>query len=243
LQRVMPLQEAFDCARHNNELRNKTIHLKPIQRPVTIRLGTSDLRCLEKIFLNNEYRSPFLIAPKFIVDAGANIGMATLFFAQEFPDARIVAIEPEHSNFCLLKKNCEHLPNVTLINAALWSSDSEALTIADPNAEKWAISISEADNKGAKSGNAVAAITIVDLLKKFSIKEIDILKIDIEGAEKELFNTNSEAWIGRVGQIIVELHDRFSSGCSMAFYKAVTRQPFSQEIRGENIFVRFGKTQ
>jgi FkbM family methyltransferase len=235
----MPFKDALHCVRHGNDKREKLIHLKPLGRNVTIRLGTSDLQCVEKVFLACEYRNPFPLKPKFIIDAGANIGTATLFFAREYPDAQIIAIEPEASNFNLLKRNCQHLPNVIPINAALWSSEQQ-LKIADPAAESWAFSIAAVNGNGAPSATTVAAVTVAGLFEKYGVAQIDLLKLDVEGAERELFQGNPEAWLGSVNQIIIELHDRIWPGCAEAFYKAVTRRSFNQEVRGENIFVRFG---
>jgi len=50
-----------------------------------------------------------------------------------------------------------------------------------------------------------------------------------------------DAWIGSVGQIAIELHDRIRLGCAQAFYAAVGRFPFAQEVRGENIFMNLRK--
>ena len=76
-------------------------------------------------------------------------------------------------------------------------------------------------------------------LKSIGGKAIDILKLDVEGAERELFNRGAEDWLGAVGQMIIELHDRFVPGCAYAFYSAIGRYPFVQEIEGKNIFINF----
>jgi len=191
---------------------------------------------LEKVFLEQEYKIPFRLDPKVIIDAGANIGMATLFFSQTFPRARIVAIEPEASNFSILRKNCAGLPNVTLINAALWATEQE-LVIHDAAAEKWAFSVTE--GKNVTGLETVKPVTVPGLLNRLGVKHIDILKLDIEGSERELFSIGAESWLGAVRQIIIELHDRFIPGCSYAFYSEITKYSFSQEVQGENIFINF----
>jgi len=95
------------------------VYLTSLKRHVVLRRGTSDIWCLQNVLLDHEYNTPFPVDPKVIIDAGANIGMATLFFTHKYPRAKIVAIEPEASNFAILSKNCSGLPNVTLTNAAL----------------------------------------------------------------------------------------------------------------------------
>jgi FkbM family methyltransferase len=236
LRSIMPLPDALRIA--FNESGGGVIKtvLSPIGREVVIRLGTSDMSCVEKIFLSEEYRSPFAIQPDVIVDAGANIGMATLFFAHQFPSARIVAIEPEESNFRILSQNCAGLQNISLLKGALWSA-STSMTIADRNAEAWAFSVVEAS--GADSGaERIKGISVPDIMKIFKFDRIDVLKLDIEGAERELFSVGAEEWIEKVSVIIIELHDRYVSGCAEAFYSALASRRFAQEIKGENIFVQ-----
>jgi hypothetical protein len=75
-------------------------------------------------------------------------------------------------------------------------------------------------------------------MTQFGHQRVDILKLDIEGAELELFGPGCEQWLPLVDILIVELHDRFRSGCSRAFYKAITNFNFRQEVRGENLFIR-----
>lgn len=236
LRRIMPTRDALRLTFPKAKTRELGIYLTPIKRNIIVRRGTSDISCLQNVFLDQEYETPFRVDPKIIIDAGANIGMTTLFFSEKYPGARIVAIEPEASNFAILRKNCAGLPNVTLIHAALWPTE-QALVIQDSSAEKWAFSVIE--GKNSTGSQPVKAITIPVLLRELGVKHIDILKLDIEGAERELFNTGAESWLGTVGQIIIELHDRFISGCASAFYAKITRYPFIQAIRADNIFVNF----
>src|SRR2546429_507638 len=81
LWRVMPLRDAVHLALTQNSPGETRIYLRPISKKIAIRRQTTDLRCLEKVFIAREYNSPFKLCPKIIVDAGANVGMATLFFA------------------------------------------------------------------------------------------------------------------------------------------------------------------
>jgi FkbM family methyltransferase len=212
--------------------------LTPIGRRVTIRANTSDVKCLEKVFVDQEYLLPvhlnaeFDVQPKFIVSAGANIGMATLYFAHAFPDAKIVAIEPESSNFELLRRNCEGIKNIKLKKAALWPSEIK-LQIADPNVTNWGFQV-----RPATAGTpTVEAITIPQILAESGADRIDLLKLDIEGAERELFSESCEDWLPKVGMIVIELHDRLTRGCSETFYSHMLRRQFVQENCGENIFL------
>jgi len=240
LSRVMTLKEASRFALAEGTDAELRFHLKLSGREVIMRGGTSDVPCFEKIFLGNEYETPFTTTPRVIVDAGANIGLATLYYSQVYPHAQIIAIEPEHSNFNMLKKNCFGIPNVTLVKGALWSEETQ-LVIKNRSADKWAFSVTELPCASSASCDEIEALTIPAILRKFAVGRIDILKLDIEGAEYELFEHGAELWLEAIGQIVIELHDRFRSGCAQAFYTAIGRMSFAQEIRGESVFIKLGE--
>jgi FkbM family methyltransferase len=234
---IMPLKDASRLVRGEKSDQEIQFHLSASNRNVSIRGATSDITCLEKVFFAKEYDTPFPTDPEVIVDAGANIGLATLFFAQKYPKARIFSIEPERSNFEMLKKNCADLPNVTLFKGALWDKEA-VLSIKDGNAEKWEFSVTESSPTSPSKPQEVQAVTIPKIMHMLGVNHIDILKLDIEGGEYGLFKNEAELWLQSVGQIIIELHDRFRPGCAHAFYAAVSRRYFVEEIRGENIFIK-----
>ena len=235
--RVTSLIEAVRLALAEGKDREIQIHLLPSSRELVLRCASSDIMCMEKVFIKKEYETPFPMDPLIIVDAGANIGMATLYFAQTYPKATIIAIEPEHSNFKILERNCAGLPNLILVEGALWS-ECRTLVIQDLRAEKWAFSVAESVKEPSVDSQQVKSVTVPGILRDYGIERIDILKLDIEGAERELFRTGAESWLGSVRQIVIELHDRYQSGCARTFYAAVGRMPFVQEVRGENIFIK-----
>jgi FkbM family methyltransferase len=204
-------------------------------RAIELRGDTTDIQCFEKVFLEQEYRSPMdLSSPKLIVDAGAKIGMATIFFAASFPEARIVVIEPEAENFRLLERNCAGLPNVTLKQAALWP-DAGMLELFNYTDGAWTFAVKSGNGK-----SAVDAVTIPMLLAELGSTRIDLLKLDIEGSERELFAEQAcKSWLPQVSCVVAETHDRYRPGASRAFYSAIASRPFHQEVRGENIFIRF----
>jgi len=238
LTRIVRLRDAFQLIASAKRGEQLTVFLKPLNRDVVVRHGTSDLACLEKVFLAQEYKNPFAITPRLIVDAGANIGMASLFYAHEYPGATIIGIEPETSNFEILRANCLGIQNVTVLQAALWSRQCK-LRIKDQNAEKWAMAVCEDPVSSAAADADVRAVTIPEILRLSGHDQIDILKLDIEGAEHELFGREAENWLGNVKQIAIELHDRYHPGCAESFYRAIISRSFIQEIRGENTFIRF----
>lgn len=200
-----------------------------------VRLNTSDSVCLEKIFVNREYQCPFPVAPRLIVDAGANTGLATLYFADAYPDATIVAIEPDDANFEVLKYNCAGVRNVILIKAALWP-DKRPLSVHSSPIGFWA-SWTNDEAPDGECSKPVESVTIPEILLRAGVDKVDLFKIDIEGAEKDFFSRNTDQWISKTGILVFELHDRFRPGCSRTVYSILCKQPFAQEVRGENIFV------
>jgi FkbM family methyltransferase len=234
--RVMPFFDAVRVAMANDRERETHVFLRPGNQDVVIRLGTSDLNCLEQVFIGDEYNVPFAMTPRVIVDGGANIGMSTLFFAIKFPKARIFALEPELSNFEILKRNCEHFPNVTLMRAALWP-ERKLLSISNTDSQKWEFIVTD-KVAHESNGTSIPGVTICDILDEIGEQSIDILKLDIEGSEFELFSKNAEQWIDRVRVIAIELHDRFRPGCAHALYSALNPRKFVQEIVGGNIIIK-----
>jgi hypothetical protein len=87
-----------------------------------LRDKTMDLGTYQQIFIDKEYNFIANLPPETIIDAGANIGLASIYFANKFPEAKIIAIEPETENFELLKKNVVKYPNIIPLCAALWDT-------------------------------------------------------------------------------------------------------------------------
>src|SRR5262245_52396786 len=140
LSRIMTLADAVTMSW--NEKEHSEIKVRLSGRDVFMRGHSSDPACFDKVFLTEEYKLPFDTSPMAIVDAGANIGMATLYFAKTYPHAHILAIEPAPENFRILEKNCARLANVTLLQAALWPRRTR-LSLYNHYDEEWAYSVSE----------------------------------------------------------------------------------------------------
>ena len=85
------------------------------------------------------------------------------------------------------------------------------------------------------TANSVPAISIHDLLKQFSIETIDILKLDVETAEKNIFEHSYEMWLPKTRYIFIETHDFIDKGCSKAVMNAICKYDFSLECMGENL--------
>jgi FkbM family methyltransferase len=191
--------------------------------PVSLRVPSSDIRVFEQIFIRNEYKFDVNRDPEFIVDAGANIGLASVYFANQFPNARILAIEPEKENFEVLVKNVKPYPNVQPVLGALWGERAE-VEVVDRGLGNWGFMIETSSDRQTPSKSShqkVEGMTVDMILDRYDVQKISILKLDIEGAELEVFR-NSSSWIDRIDSLIIELHEHMKPGCNRSFYSATT---------------------
>lgn len=203
-----------------------TLRIPGVPHPLSLRAGTSDVYMFEEVFLQGEYAIRQPLDPKLILDIGANVGCASVWFANRYPNAKIIAVEPDASNVAVLRQNVAPYPSVRVIEGAVWY---ESATMAiDDQGDKSGIQVHAGD--GGVRGMTIDEIAGTD--------RIDILKLDVEGAEKELFE-HDPAWLANVGVLMIELHDRFKPGCSKALYSALIRHDF-RELRHQtaNWYVR-----
>ncbi len=202
--------------------------------PLILRAG-ADLKVFQQVFIDGQYDLQTTNEPRLIVDAGAHVGCATVFFAKKFPNCTILAIEPEASNFALLCRNLADYSNVTPIKAALWHKPA-VLSTVNPDAESWSFQMQQASPNECC---AVLGLTLEEILTWCGTSNIDILKLDIEGAEKEIFAAaHSGEWINCVNEMVVELHDRIVPGCTEALEDAIRSQAFSRSTSGECLVMR-----
>lgn len=142
-------------------------------------------------------------------------------FPKKFPSAFIIAIEAEKENYSMLCSNTKNYDTIKPVHAGLWPTQA-LLEIKNADSAATGFMVEETSIENPLS---FRAITVNDVMKTYNIPYIDILKIDIEGAEKELLSENN-GWINKCKIIILELHDRKKKGCSHAFFNAFSRYNF-----------------
>lgn len=208
---------------------------KQFSQKILLRRDTSDYRVFAEIFLFRDYNYNLPLSPKTIVDAGANVGYASLWFHHKFPDVNIIAIEPEESNFDLLTSNTSKIKNIQCIKKGLWPKSTN-LEIINEDGSKYGFITREISAKNKDSIETCTMLEITKLFNNMGLEFIDILKIDIEGAEKELFSENVENWIDKVKVIILELHENIRPGCTDVVLSSLQKHHFELIIeRGENL--------
>jgi FkbM family methyltransferase len=204
-------------------------HLK--LKTLIIRKGTSDWEVFKAIFARRELNLPVKLEPKLIIDAGAYTGLSTLYFASKYPLAKVIAVEPEQSNFDILLRHTQEISRIKCIKAGLWNHNA-FLKVVDRGLDKWGFGVREAS---ADEEYDVQAVTIKHLLKESNLDKIDILKLDIEGSEKQIFLEGYEEWLPKVDVIIIELHDFLIEGCSDALYSAINIDDWVEYKKGEKV--------
>lgn len=186
----------------------RKVRLPGKSEAVCVRLGTTDWHVLEEIFFQGEYDEMLqrLDPPvRTIVDLGANVGLSLRLWRERFPAARVIAVEPDAENIVMCRRNggesCE------LVQAC--AAGSRRQVYLDRSGGEWAASMR--DRPVESAGEAIPTITVEELCDRIAPGgEIDLLKCDIEGAEKEVF-ADCSRWIGRVRNIMIETHAPYTA--------------------------------
>ena len=134
--------------------------IKGIEHPLFLRTTAADLYVFEEIFIRDEYKLPFRISPRLIIDVGANVGFSSVYFSNYYPNSCVVAVEPVDENFRQLRLNTARYPNIRVLQAALWSSSTH-LRIENPEVEPWEYRMEETspDDPQAHEGAGVGPRT------------------------------------------------------------------------------------
>jgi FkbM family methyltransferase len=170
-----------------------------------------------------------------IIDGGANIGATSVYFSEQCQDAFIVAIEPEASNFQLLVENTKGMPVLPLPCAL--AASPRRVRVVDVGEGYWGFQTRLVGDDDV-SEDDVSCITINEI---FAAHQTDcfpfIVKIDIEGGEKELFQQHTD-WIEKTPLIIIELHDWLlpGQGVALPFLRSIGQFDRDFVQSGEHIF-------
>ncbi|GAA4278507.1 FkbM family methyltransferase [Aquimarina mytili] len=212
----------FDSIKISNALKKEKENITLSDNSqIHLRKNTKDHETFDEVFIDNIYNLPLPIAPKTIIDAGANIGLASLFFKMKYPDSAIALIEIDSGNLEMIRKNLKGYTNITILNKGLYNKHSY-FKIFDPFNATNSFVIKES----TQDDYDIESITIDQIIDDHSWDTIDILKIDIEGAEKNLFESNYQHWLPKVNVLMIETHDRMVPKCSITVMKALDEYDF-----------------
>jgi FkbM family methyltransferase len=214
--------------------RYATLALPGLPSRVHLRSNGSDIACFEQIFVRRElgFDAPSKI--DLVIDAGANIGLATVVLANRFPGAKVIALEVDAQNFRMLQMNTRDYPQVIALNKALWHADG-FVKIENPSAAAWSFKVLETT---ADDPDAIPAVTVGSILRMVGRESVGLLKIDIEGAEFEMFS-NAQSWLHTVQMLAVEIHEGIRPGVTALFESRIRAASRSCARHGEYEVLRF----
>ncbi len=217
---------------------------------IGFRRGSSDVEIFKSIFLAGGYNLRALpwwpdiqrycrqAANPVILDLGANIGLAALAFHWQLPSARILAVEPEPGNFAQLRRHTAGTTAIIPVQGAVASRCGWG-RILDPDADTLGFRVAPAE---MGCPGTVPAYTVERLLELASLRSAPatpiLVKMDVEGAERDLFSTSSRAWLARTPLLIVETHDWLMPGASLShgLMQALAARRGDVFARGEDIY-------
>jgi FkbM family methyltransferase len=181
-----------------------------------IRKKSTDFLVFEQVILKQEYK-PFLeLIKKYsqnkglnLVDAGSNVGFASLYLNEHLNINRIVSIEPSKENIKNLKENfhSNSITNIHIYETGLWEKKTRLkLDTNFRDGREWSLRLIETNENDP---DGFDCISIENIFNDEKIEIIDILKIDIEGAEKEVFKAfeKDNSILSKIKFIAIEIHD------------------------------------
>ncbi|HXA00494.1 MAG TPA: FkbM family methyltransferase, partial [Cytophagaceae bacterium] len=203
---------------------------------IALRVKSSDFLVLKQIFINQEYFSivtilnKYNIKPSVIIDCGANIGLTSLYLKNQYPLTTIICIEPDRSNVSSIRENIllNNYKGLSVLEKGIWKENKILYLHSDfRDGRDWAYTLNE-----NISPIKIETVTIANLISLFNIREIDFLKIDIEGSEKELFlDKEIENWLSITNVIAIEIHDEFN--CRADILSILAQFDFEISYSGE----------
>lgn len=210
------------------------VYLKNSHYPFYIRANTSDYTIFRHIFLIEEYPKLDFDDEEtiYLIDAGANIGAATFYYKIKYPKAKVIVIEPDKTNFEMLKLNLSPFSDILFENASLHNISGLNLCIENPTAGNMGFRLKESVEKG------LISTSIDSLLVKYHWDKIDLVKIDIEGSEEQVFSSQFN-WLACTRNLVIELHDHYAPMASTNLIRALSNFEIELKWQGENLICKF----
>jgi FkbM family methyltransferase len=199
------------------------IKLKNAKFPLLIRTHASDRDVLWQVFIQGEYGPVELSNPKVIIDLGANVGYSAAYFLSKYPTAAVLAVEPDPDNYAICVRNlAPYGQRAKVIHGAAWPERRKLVldkgTYGD--GRDWATRVKPAtEGAGSNADAGIDGYDVETLIGLCNSPEVDLLKIDIERSELELFSRNTERWLPRVKNLCIELHGQ---DCQEVFLSAIS---------------------
>ena len=201
---------------------------------IHLRAHTSDVFAADQVLVREEYHPLTRVQnPRVIIDCGANIGCTSVYLLTRFPEARLIAVEPDAENCSVCERNLSGFGRrATVLRGGIWHRDAWLCVERGKFRDglEWSYQVREC---AATEPGAVPAFTIDALRHQVGADRIDILKLDVEGTERLLFSHDCDSWLERTDCLAVEVHDDASR---QAVLGALARHPFDLTQVGETTY-------
>jgi FkbM family methyltransferase len=172
----------------------------------------SDCAVFQEVFVQEEYVLLTPHAPRIIVDLGSNVGMTVLFWKLKYPDARVIAVEPDPQTFAKLVRTAKQYPDVSCYQCAISDHDGEAVLYSYPR-ESFSSALTNRRDGGIET--MVPSYTLDSFRSHTGLAAIDVLKYDVEGAEELIFAQPSS--LAGIHYCVGEVHEDLMSLDANAF--------------------------
>lgn len=167
------------------------------------------MSAFDEIFLREIYNLNFhqISNDPIILDLGANVGYFSIFLSCKLPRARLIAFEPLHSNFLLLKKHKDlnNLKYLELDERAVLGI-GRSISIKYNRSQKYSVGASFLNRKDSDETVVVSAISIPEIFIEYKMNHCDLLKIDCEGAEYNIIQNCPAEYLKKINHMVIEVH-------------------------------------
>jgi FkbM family methyltransferase len=175
-----------------------------LEHPIWLRPGTPDVHEFIHTVIRANYGRHLPRKPvRLIIDAGAYIGDTTVWYLNRFPQATVIALEPNPRSFAMLERNCrKYGRRAILVQAAVWPWRTQ-LELNEGSSGTTDASVRQVTTIAS---NSCDGVTMDSLFSDYNVDTVDIFKCDIEGGEVDLFSNPNDAWIRRIRSMYVDVH-------------------------------------
>jgi FkbM family methyltransferase len=197
-----------------------------------MRSHTSDRTVLGQVFIEREYEPVELSNPSMILDLGANVGYSSAYFLSKYPTASVLAIEPDPGNYEICRRNLAPFGRrATVIHGAAWPERTKLILHrgAYRDGREWTTQVRPAE-QNPEAQAEIDAYDVPTLIRMCDAPEVDLLKIDIERSEIELFSRNADHWLPLIKNLCIELH---GPDCEDIFFRALSKYSYQVSQWGD----------